>query len=811
MKHPLAASVIWYAAGLILAETFYLPPVALFAAAFLILLPALLLKKLRPLLIGPLLALAGWTHLTVQSGALSPHDLRARAGDSPALVTIRGTLGDTPGLRILERDGRQTEHTLAEVRLSELQGTNGWQPALGSVLVTTPGTLPPHFFAGQTVEISGVLSPPPRPPAPGLFDYRAYLQRQGIYFQLKTGSAADWQLRSTRSLAPPWSDRFLAWSQKTLAYGLPEEDEPLRLLWAMTLGWKTALTSAVTEPFMQSGTMHIFAISGLHIALIAGILAALLRTVQIPRFWCGAAIIPLIWLYTAATGWQPSAIRSTIMMTVLISGWSLERPSNLINSLAAAAFIILLYDPRQLFQASFQLSFFVVLSIALFLPPLEKLRDGLLQTDPLLPASLIPRWRRWLGGPLRAVVTSVAVSLAAWLGSWPLTAYYFHLLSPVTLLANLLVVPLGSAALACNLGSLLCGDVFPWATELFNHSAWLWMKLMLEISQASVRLPGAFFYVRSPGPVDFVIYYGALLALLSGAVFQKRWRWVTLVGLVFITLFYAGRWQRARSNAALTVLPLNGGHAVFIESGRHGGDLLLDCGDTNAVEFIIKPFLHARGLNHLPQLVLTQGDKRDMGGAPWVCDLFSVDRVIASPVRFRSPAYRQTLAGLASTTNRLRIVSRGDTLGDTLGVWTVLHPAATPPLPPYSQADDNALVVQGTLHGTRVLLLSDLGRDGQAALLECGRDLRADIVIAGLPAHGEPMEEALLDAVRPAVIVVADSELPANRRASAGLKERLAKRKVTVIYTRTAGAVTMVAGRSGWRVETMDGQTFQSP
>ena len=120
-------------------------------------------------------------------------------------------------------------------------------------------------------------------------------------------------------------------------------------------------------------------------------------------------------------------------------------------------------------------------------------------------------------------------------------------------------------------------------------------------------------------------------------------------------------------------------------------------------------------------------------------------------------------------------------------------------------------MVQGTLHGTRILLLSDLGRDGQAALLECGRDLRADIVIAGLPARGEPMEDALLDAVRPAVIVVADSELPANRRASAGLKERLAKRKVTVIYTRTAGAVTMVAGRSGWRLETMDGQTFQSP
>src|SRR4029077_7095626 len=117
---------------------------------------------------------------------------------------------------------------------------------------------------------------------------------------------------------PPVADRFLAWAQPTLARGLPGEDESLRLLWAMSLGWKTALTSEINEPFMRSGTMHIFAISGLHIALIAGILVSLLRVAQVPRGWCGLAVIPSIWFYTAATGWQSSAIRSTVMMTVVI-------------------------------------------------------------------------------------------------------------------------------------------------------------------------------------------------------------------------------------------------------------------------------------------------------------------------------------------------------------------------------------------------------------------------------------------------------------------------------------------------------------
>src|SRR5207237_6956657 len=197
--------------------------------------------------------------------------------------------------------------------------------------------------------------------------------------------ANDWHVVRTEAspAGPPLPDRFRNWSQATMERGLPAQDESLRLLWAMALGWTTALTGEVSEPFMRTGTMHIFAISGLHIALIAGILVALLRFLRIPRGACGWLVIPLIWFYTAATGWQPSAIRSTIMMTVIIVGWALKRPSDLLNSLAAAAFIILLWDPQQLFQAGFQLSFFVLLSIALLLPPIYICLLPLFQTDPL--------------------------------------------------------------------------------------------------------------------------------------------------------------------------------------------------------------------------------------------------------------------------------------------------------------------------------------------------------------------------------------------------------------------------------------------
>ncbi len=114
----------------------------------------------------------------------------------------------------------------------------------------------------------------------------------------------------------------------------------------------------------------------------------------------------------------------------------------------------------------------------------------------------------------------------------------------------------------------------------------------------------------------------------------------------------------------------------------------------------------------------------------------------------------------------------------------------------------------GDFRGARILLLSDLGRAGQDELLSETNDLRAEVVVAGLPDAGEPLCNALIDAVRPKVIVIADSEFPAARRAGRTLKERLAQTGVPVIYTRTAGAVTMVANKGGWKIRTMEGQKF---
>jgi ComEC/Rec2-related protein len=815
MKRPLVAVVSCYTVGLLLGEVFHPPLTALFAVSFIVLALAclaeaftprrvLILKKLRPFLIWPLLALAGWTNLASRTAVVSPDDLRTLIGNDAAIVTARGVLIETPHLKIIERDDQEIEHSLAKVQVTELRRGENWQPASGAIIVTTPNPLPENYFASQPVEVSGVIARPPPPLDEGLFDYRSYLETRGIYYQLKTESTNDWRLRPPILSESPLTDRFLSWSKRTLALGLPAEDQPLRLLWAMTLGWRTAFTGDISEPFLRAGTMHLFAIDGLRIALISGMLVALLRVLQVSRAWCGLIAIPAIWFYTAATGWEPSAIRASVMMTVVLGGWALKRPGDTVNSLAAAAFIILVWEPRQLFEASFQLSFFVVLVIALMLPPLNKISDRLLRHDPLLPNELLPRWRRALNSIMRMFMRYCALSLAAWVGSIPLSAMYFHLFSPISTPANIVAVPLGTLALMSNLGALVCGSWLPWATELFNHSAWFFMVAMTDVSEWSTKIPGAFFYVSAPSWTMILIYYAVIVGALSGWLFAPNRRTWSAAVLIIIAAAYFWRWERSRDETDLTVLPLNGGHAVFVDAAGRQNDWLIDCGSEDAVNFTLKNYLRAQGVNKIPRLVLTHGDLRNCGGAESLNDLFGIGELVTSPARFRSTAYRKVVAEFDRRPSHHEIIQRGD----QIGYWRVLHPGATDD---FSRADDSALVLLGNFHGARILLLSDLSRAGQDALLSRANDLRADIVIAGLPDGSEPLSDALIDAVQPKVIVIADSEFPATRRAGRAVRERLEQKEIPVIYTRTADAVKIVTDKSGWKLWTMDGRKFSSP
>lgn len=798
MKRPLLPVVLLYAGGILLARFVPIPLALNLGIALGLAAVALAWTRARPYLLYPLVFLAGCADFMVHTAILSPDDLRRVLGNRTELLSARGTLCQTPSLRHYELGGeKDSRRSLAQVDVTALRlDHQDWRPASGRMVVTAPGELT-NFFAGQRVELTGVAARPKAALAPGMFDYRAFLSEQGIYYQLQTESQADWQVISSPASAP-LADRFQAWGRRALALGLPCEDEALRLEWALTLGWKTALTEEVARPFVEAATYHIFAVDGLRMGIVFGILFTLCRTLRLPRAISGLLLLPAIWFYVALTGWPASAIRATVMLTVIIVGWVLKRPSDLLNSLFAAALILLTWEPRELFQAGFQLSFLVVLCIVLIMPRLRDLGGHLTAPDPFVPEELWPRWRRLLRRPMRFVEDLTLSSLGAWLGSLPLVAYYFHLVTPVSTPANILAVPLCGLVLVSNLASLLLAAWFPAAAELFNHAGWFLMQLIRVVSQWFAHWPVAYFYLPEPDLGTIVLYYAVLLAALTGWLFQGQLRQWKIAVLSTLLLAWSWRcWQEA-STTCLTILTFNGGSAIFSDEPGSKNDLLIDCGTTNNVAYVIEPFLRSQGVNSLACLALSAGESHQVGGARMVVDEFSAKRICASPAHFRSPVYRQILAELAREPGKVRTMSRGNQIGR----WQVLHPDAADH---FSQADDSALVLWGDFGGMRILLLSDLGRGGQEALAGRAHGLRADIVVTGMPTSGEPLCDALLEAVQPQVIVVADSDLPVNRRAGPKLCERLAQRNSRIIYTRAEGSVTVEVDKSKRELRTMSG------
>ncbi len=803
MKWPLLPVALLYAAGVALAHFLELSILGLFTAAFLLAAVALCWTRLRPLLLVPLIFLAGACHLTWKTAILSPQELRQLIPAPLPQAVLRGSLRQ---LRVRERAHEDTVQTntqaLVEVDALRPRADADWEPAEGLLLTVTPGTFSRDFFPGQRVEFHGTVANPPGPLAPGLFDYENYLREKGVYFLARVSSTNQWRLLSKPPFHQPWPVRFRNWAKATLALGLPEEDMAVGLRWAMTLGWKTGLTDEVSEPFMRSGTMHIFAISGLHIALVSIILVGLLRVFKLSRAACAVCILPLIWFYTAATGWQSSAIRSSVMTSVVMVGWMLERPGELPNSLAAAALLLLCWDPRQLFQAGFQLSFLVVLSIALLLPPLEKQLQRIWRKDPLLPDDLRPWWQHQLEKLYAYLQLSFATSLAAWLGSLLLVAYYFHLFTPVSLLANLVIIPLSSLVLMSGVGSLITGAWFPACTVLFNHAGWFFMTVLIRVAQWAADLPFSHRYVPAPGWLALLLYYTLLFAGLTGWIWKVRFRHWIAGACCLLGLAWVAQWENWREQIRLTVLPMNGGAAVHFHQGTQA-EWLVDCGDVEPAENVLVPYLHGQGVNRLSNVLLSHGDQHQVGGLFALDEAIPVSEIAMSPVPFRSPVYRRHRRQLEEESpSRLRFVTAGQSIWNCV----LVHPGGHEPFP---QADDNATVLLGEFEGVRVLLLSDLGAAGQNDLLNRNPTLKADVIVTGMPQSSEPVAAMFLEAVQPQLVVLSDTVFPAHRRAGRLLRRRLLHARIPVVYTSDHGAVTMSFGHGRWKLETLDGTRLE--
>ncbi|MDG1890815.1 MAG: ComEC/Rec2 family competence protein [Verrucomicrobiota bacterium] len=792
MAYPMLKIVVVFATGIWLDHMVPLPTSLWLALAIIAGLGFLAFRNTRRDCLISLLLLTGASLGSMEMRSTHPSDLRQLELGEGWYVTIEGKLLETPRPKIQSRNGIELESSLTTIKVHQISHGTRVIPASGIVLVKTWGVLPDTFYMGVPTTISGVLTRPPEPLADDLFDYGNHLRQRGIYQLLSAETPDAWAVNPNANYIPkrPWTDQFRAWAMKTMMRGLPVMDDSIKLQWAMVLGWKTWLHDDMLIPFRWSGSMHVFAISGMHVAIVAGLALGCMRLLPIAPWICILIASSITWAYIAVSGWQTSAIRAGVMMSIMSAAWLLNRPTMMVNTLFTAAWVILVWQPSQLFQVGFQLSFGVVLSLTTITPRLHKKLLEWTQPDPWI---LRERWtwqehaRSWVS---RKASLPLAISLAAWLGSLPIIWQQFHLVTPVGVLGNLILVPLVGLVISCAMGSLFCAAWAPALTELFNHSGWFWMQSMLTLSHWMADLRGSHFYV-APLPDALLYFYFTLIVLLATGLGNSKFKRVFAAGCACMILGMLGlHFQKSISSQSIDILPVANGEAIWVNQPGSRMDFLLDGGNARAMEHVTIPFLESQGVDHLPSVWISHGDAHHMAGFSKLAVRYPPSSVIAFPGGYRSPYFKEAM----NWTKKNKLSLQAGQAGTRKQHVEILYPSNSGL---YRTADDATLVLLIHMAGHRVLLLGDLSREGMVQLGNLYPALKVDVLVVNRPDQRTPFNHTWMRRLEPRMIVVSGIAAGRQDRWVQTLKANTDRGMTEIWDTGSAGLIRLrAAGKS---------------
>jgi len=619
---------------------------------------------------------------------------------------------------------------------------------------------------GDELALFGTFQPIEPPRNPGEFDMRAYLARRDVknLFIVRYPE-------NGRILAPGSGFSILRaaarsreWMQRMLSRDLEDSPDVVSLICGTSLGLRHQTHDDIEEPFQQTGTLHLFAVAGLHVGIVARLLWTFAMVLRLPRKVATALIIPLLFFYAAITGLHTASVRAAVMSALLLGGIFFDRKVLALNSLAAAAFLILLFDSNQLFTSGFQLSFAVVGAIVLLADPMFVRFERIVAPDPFLPRLLLSRPRRFFAAVGRGLARAASVSLAAWIGSLLLIYWYFYLVTPVSLFANLVVVPIAYFVLALAMLSLMAAPISSALSILFNNANWLMSRAVLGLVHFFAMLP-------------------------AGHV-------------------YLARFTERHAPITITVLDEGTGGAAHIRTNNY--DWLIDCGSQRNYERTLKSFLHSRGINRIEGILLTHGDAQHIGGAADTVADFAPREIYENPLDVRSAVQRRLSDALQPGKTKPRHLIRGDSLLFGRNVRAeILYPTTNIKV---TAADDAPLIVQLVFdEEIRVLFESDAGAKAEAALLETGDNLQSDILIKGQHHSGGSATPRFLEAVKPKLIVATSRESPVAEQITEEWANEIAHRGIKLFRQDQTGAVEVQFGDEEWTARAyLSGETFRS-
>jgi competence protein ComEC len=635
---------------------------------------------------------------------------------------------------------------------------------------------------------------------PGQFDFSSYLRMQGVIGQILTTdfsyiegipSTAFISLRRSIFLIRQTIDRqFYRFMDERVA----------GFLSAILLGKKEGIESNIMLDFQKGGVAHVIAISGLHVGFVVFLLLIVLSFFPVSFRWQNVAAIFLLIIHMLLTGANPPVVRATIMIIIYLLGIILQRKPEVYNTLFFAGFLFLLSHPMDLYSLSFQFSFLAVLTMLIFyekFKPLEKKISEKLPSGKILRKIIL------------ATVQLFLVSLAAQIGTIPLTAIHFRQLPVISLLLNLLVIPVLGFITPIGYLILFLAPLSANLAQIVSDFLSIILEILFKVVHLAANFPGAYIRILTFDKTSFFIYLTIILIGLSFTSGRIAYFRKVLIAIVIISIL----WKFAPSyyQAQLLMMDVGQGESTLLISPT-SQIILFDAGPTSdywdSGSKVIYPVLQELGISKLNKVILSHPHSDHIGGIFFLMNQVAIDSVFLPDVKISYFWQDSLLKSFFRKEISYRFVQRGDLIKiDPVTQIYMLGPAEDQLHPPDvsgKSLNNTSLVSLVKISGTTLLFTGDTESDMETDLLRWNTFLEADILKVGHHGSISSSSFQFLQKINPQLALIPVGIDNKFDHPSPEVLQRLTTLKILYYRTDLQGAIWLKWTSSAWEVNYWD-------
>ena len=675
---------------------------------------------------------------------------------------------------------------------------------------------------GDYINVSGKFYRYRHAKNPGEFDIANYFELKGINYKfVAKNGALKWKnpdnlsvILSLRRKLDTLRNKLAAAFSSTKKY-----ETEAGILRRMILGTRETLPEKLAELLQKTNTFHIIAISGLHIGIVCGIWWLLMWLVGTPWKYRGLSLLPVLWLYAMMVGLRASVIRAGLMFSALAIAPLIKRSHSAAQALLLAGFFFIIFLPKEIYAFGTQLTFLAVgalLSIAYLITNLlerTKLIRGPEEFD------IEHLYQKKFYALLKYFVQIIGATIAIWLATWPVTLMRNNLITPLSWLANLCVVPALGIVLGLGFGALFFSFFLPGFAQIINGVNLFFLHLLLKLINFVGEIPLAFFSFKTLDAVQLFLYYSALTAaFLFGMKILKREKKKRLVGSAACLLFCLFFFSLKNNNSSLknsfycVTLDVGLGDAAVIHTPS-GKNILIDggvrYGTWSMGSRVVIPYLRAAGISKIDAVICSHFDRDHVGGIIDVLKFMKVEKIYSPPL-LSTNFIASELKQIARKKNiTWKEIFAGDKLCFNSVTATVINPPAIITNNPASAAQWGgnpwSVVTRWEWGDRSFLTTGDATIASEALEIANGYKVKSDVLKAGHHGSASSSSDKFLKAVKPVVTIISVGKnslgLPAPE-----IMKKINKESEFVVNTKKSGAIMTIFNNSGIEVKKFFGQ-----